>query len=427
MAEIRPFRAIRYAARETSALIAPPYDVLDAPDKAALLAKSDRNIVAIDLPHTPPKEAGPESAYAAAATTLAAWQRDGTLVQEAAPAIYVYHQRFTVGGRSYLRRKFFARLRLEEFGAGQVFPHEQTFGGPKEDRLRLTRATRCNLSPIFGLYTDPRDEVAGALQRSIARDPDVRATADGVENLLWIITNAEAIREATRLMNDKAIFIADGHHRYGTALNYRRELTQQRGGLAPDDPANHVLCVFAAMEDPGAIILPTHRVLADLPDLGARLALALTADFELLPAETGDAENFAAGLGRFGPQAIGLYDGAAGRFAVLRPRETDLLNRYEPRRQPAWRKLSYAILHRAVIDEVVTPKFNAGKPPTIHYVKPLADAVAEARQTRGVAFLMQPCTMDELRAVCTAGELMPQKTTFFYPKLATGMVINPLE
>lgn len=434
MADIHAFRAIRYPQKDQSNLVAPPYDILDAPDKAALLKKSDRNIVAIDLPHTPPKEAGPDSAYAAAATTLTNWLKDGTLKQDDKPAIYVYHQHFRVEHRDFIRKMFFARLRLEEFGQGHVFPHEQTFGGPKEDRLKLTRATRCNVSPIFGLYTDPANTIAAILDAAATRDPDVRASLDNVESRLWIVSDQAAIEKVRTMMKDKSIFIADGHHRYGTALNYRKEVAAAKS-LAPDDPVNFVLCVFASMEDPGAIIQPTDRVLLDVPDLAAKLEAALADTFNfthLHSSKPGEGALFAANatqalLPRTSPQAIGLFDGPTGRSSILTPKDPDFLKQLEPSRAPAWRKLSYTILHRYILDEVIIPKLLNGKPPTIHYIRKLEDTVAEAKQHRGLAFLMQPCTMTELREVCTAGELMPQKTTYFYPKLATGLVLNPLD
>ncbi len=424
MADISAFRAIRYPQNDQSALVAPPYDILDAPEKAALLKQSHHNIVAIDLPHTPPKEAGPDTEYAAAAATLEAWLRDGTLVQDARPAIYVYHQHFRVESRDYVRKMFFARLRLEEFGSGHVFPHEQTFGGPKEDRLKLTRATRCNLSPIFGLYTDATNGIARVLDAAASRDPDVVARLDSVESRLWVLSDTATIEKVRGLMKNNAIFIADGHHRYGTALNYYKEIAATQS-IAPDDPVNFVLCAFGSMEDPGAIIQPTDRVLLDVPELFGRLQSALADSFEWTPF-AGDAAELLKGLPKSGPQAIGVLDGVSGKLAVIRPRDADFLKRLEPNRAAAWRKLSYAILHRSILDEFIVPKLLNGRAPTIHYIRKLADTISESKQHRGVAFLMQPCTMTELRDVCTAGELMPQKTTYFYPKLATGLVINPL-
>jgi len=429
VAEIQPLRAIRYRASDLGSRVAPPYDILDAPEKKALLACDRQNIVAVDLPHTPPKEAGPEAEYAAAARTLKTWLNDGTLARDEAPALYVYYQRFAVAGRPYVRRMFFARLRLEPFGSGRVFPHEQTFGGPKEDRLRLMRATRCQLSPIFGLYPDAANRTAAALDAAVQREPDAFADADEVENRLWTVRDPAVIGRVREEMSPRAVYIADGHHRYTTALNYRDESAAAAPGgrLPPDHPAHFVLTVFLAMEDPGALILPTHRVVVDRPGLGSELPAALADRFEWLSTDAKDAATCAAALPAHGPQSIGVFDGASGGFAVMRPKDPDFLSALEPSRAAAWRRLSYAILHRYVIDEVLTRRLGGGTAPAIHYVKPLADAVAEARAARGVAFLMQPCAMAELRAVCAAGELMPQKTTYFFPKLATGLVLNPLD
>jgi uncharacterized protein (DUF1015 family) len=443
MADIQALRAIRYARAEQSSVVAPPYDILDADDKAALLAKDAHNIVAVDLPHAPAKEAGPDAVYAEAAERLRRWLAEGVLARDEQPGLYVYHQHFRIEGRAFVRKMFFARLRLEEFGRGQVFPHEQTFGGPKEDRLKLTRATRCNVSPIFSLYSDPENRVAAAFETAVRSGPAATATQDGVENKLWCVSEEGKIAAVREMMSPRPVFIADGHHRYGTALNYRQSLTEALGGMAAatgshadsstrsgplsdDDPANFVLTVFCAMEDPGAVILPTHRVLTEPAISAEQLRAALADRFEWTPAGERDAAACAARLAQHGPQAVGVYDGAADAFAVVRPKEPDLLREFEPGRAPAWRRLSYAILHGYIIDECITPRLNGGQPPAIQYVKPLPDALRAARETGSVAFLMQPCTMAELRDVCTAGELMPQKTTYFYPKLATGFVINPL-
>lgn len=429
MAEIHPFRAIRYREHNVSALIAPPYDVLDTADKQALLARSNRNVVAIDLPQCPAKTAGPQKVYDAAAKSYEDWIADGTLQRDPRAGLYVYHQSYTHGLRSYTRRKFFARLRLEEFGAGQVFPHEQTFGGPKEDRLLLTRATKANLSPIFGLFPDAKNEIAAAFDAAIRSEPPTaEATMDGVEHRLWAVGDPMVTDKVVRMMRDKPVFIADGHHRYGTALLYRAERARSGAGLSNDDPANFVLCVFAGMEDPGLLILPTHRVLCDLPTIAASgLGDALEQHFEVTHApDVREGPALAEMLPRFGPLAMGAFVAGEGRSFVFAPRDPDLLARYEPNRKPAWRKYGLSILHRYVIDEVVRPKFAGGREITIHYIKDAAGAAADARTHHGVSFIVQPTTMTELRDMCTAGELMPQKSTFFFPKLATGMVINPL-
>jgi len=428
MAEVQPFRAIRYAGAEISNVIAPPYDILSDADKQALLRKDGRNIVAIDLPHTPPKSAGPNSAYERAAGEMTRWLDIQVLVRDRAPALYAYHQTYQLGGETLTRKKFFARLRLEPFGTGHLFPHEQTFGGPKEDRFKLTQATRCNMSPIFGLYPDEKNEVAALIESAIQRPPDQKGALDGIENKLWAITDEQVVQQIQRKMADKAIFIADGHHRYGTALNYRDHVVSELGGLPLNDPANYVLAVLCSMEDPGATIQPYFRTIVDLPCVGAGdLHAALSPNFAWTAADKpSSAEELAMLLAARGPQSLALYIAQGGACATVTPSITDLLAAYEPDRKPAWRKSPYAIFHRYIVDEVVVPKFNGGKPLILHYHKNMEDAMKDADASKGIAILMPATTMQQLREICTAGELMPQKSTYFYPKLATGMVINPL-
>lgn len=428
MSAIQPIPAIRYApigaSNDVSTRLAPPYDVVDAAGRRALLERDARNFVQIDLPHVPAKEAGPAPVYEAAADQFRAWLADGTLIHESRPALYAYHQHFRHDGVEHVRKMFFARLRLEEFGRGSVFPHEQTFGGPKEDRLRLTQATRCNLSPIFGVYEDGRNVVAGRIERDLASNPLLRGTLDGVENRVWAISESRAIDDVQALMHEKAIFIADGHHRYGTSLNYRIWLAQQQGTLPDNHPANYVLCVFCAMEDAGLLILPTHRVLPGLKITSA--ALASDSRLDLLPLAATLADAAVRELAGLGPQAVGFFAAAEGRYFAIRPRQADLLRSYEAAHSDAWRALGLAFLHAYLLDRRVTPEFCGGKNPEIHYVKAAGPAVDEARQTGGSVFLLQPTTMAEMRAVCRAGDLMPQKSTYFYPKLATGLIVNPL-
>lgn len=428
MCEIQPFSAIRYATtpenRDLSTRIAPPYDVLDQAAKDALLAGDERNFVKIDLPHMPPKAAGPPAVYAEAAQQLRAWIDDGTMVRDNAPCVYVYHQRFTHDGREYTRRMFFARLRLEPFGEGSVFPHERTFGGPKEDRLALTKATNCNMSPIFGLYPDPSNAVSAVLEQVTAGEPIARATQDGVENLLWAAAEKATIEQVRKLMADKAVYIADGHHRYGTAMLYRDWLVELKGELPPEHPANFVLSVFCAMEDPGLLILPTHRVLPGV--VLTAVQLKHDADVEVAHLLAEKAAEVPEKLAKFGPQAVGMWNAEEQGFFMMRPNDENLLAKLEPEHSPAWHKLGLAFLHAFIIQRRVAKQLG-GKQPEVRYVKDAAVAVELARETKGTALLMQPTTMQELRDVCTAGDLMPQKSTFFYPKLVSGLVVNPLD
>jgi uncharacterized protein (DUF1015 family) len=425
LSTIRPLTAIRYSTTggvDISTRLSPPYDVLDQADKQRLLARDDRNFVRIDLPHVPAKQAGPAEVYDAAGRQLRAWLTDGTLIRDKVPALYVYHQAYRHDGVRYVRKKFFARLRLEPFGAGSVYPHERTFGGPKEDRLRLMQATNANLSPIFGVFEDSGDTIARRLDSAAGGDPLACGTIDDVEHRLWAIRDQAVIADVATLMAGRATYIADGHHRYGTSLMYRDWLVSKGGRLPEEHPANYVLCVFCAMEDAGLLILPTHRVLP-----GAAVSLELLerdSALQVVRLNCGDAVAAAALVPEHGPQAVGVFSG--GGFAVIRPRRADLLKSLEPEHTPAWHALALAFLHAYVLERLVKPQVCGGRDPEIHYVKSLEAAVDEARRSRGCAFILQPTTMAELRGVCSAGDLMPQKSTYFYPKLASGLVVNPL-
>ena len=429
MPEIAPFRALRYDtgrfSADVSKVIAPPYDVLEAEDKATLLARSDKNIVAVDLPHVPPKKAGPDAVYAQAAELFNRWKSEGTLALDPKPALYVYHQVYEHGGRSYTRKKFFARMRIEAFGEGTVFPHEQTFGGPKEDRFKLMRATQCQMSPIFGLYNDPENAISKLLDPG-SRTPDMTADMQGVGNRLWVLHDPAAIDAVCKAFSGRAVYIADGHHRYGTALNYRDTLLKEKRNLPNDHPARFVLVGLCAMEDPGCIILPTHRTVSGFGYLNTDDIIGVLGNgLELSRVQTApeDAEKL---LQPDSPYDVVLYVPDGERVLTARFTHRDLLAQLAPQRSDAWRKLDLAYLHCCLIDELITSRAMAGTEPTVHYFKVTQAALDDARQTGGIAFITKACTMEELRAVSHAGDLMPQKSTFFYPKLATGLVINPL-
>lgn len=408
MADFRPFQAIRYdfdkLDRNLSNVLAPPYDVLDQADKDALLARSRHNIVAIDLPFLPPKRLGPQEAYDKAAITMYKWLDEGVLIRESQPAIYVYHQIFEHGGKTFTRKKMLANLRCEPFNAGVILPHEQTFGGPKEDRLALMKATRTQLSPIFGLYTDADDVIGNALASAINRDPDAVGTLDGVENRVWIVTDPAVLKKVTGEMADKKIFIADGHHRYSTALMYRDEVEREQGQLAPNHPANFTMFVLGSMDDPGSLILPYPRVLQQANCSTLALAQNWGDAVQLVPK---------------GEHDMILFDGADGSEIPLKFAHRERLDDLAPEQSEAWRKLDVAYLHRYLIDEFLTE-------PSIKYVKSIDMAKQAAKDEHGIALLINATPMEHLRDVSIAGDLMPQKSTYFHPKIATGITLNAL-
>src|SRR5436190_13350837 len=273
MADIRAFRAYRYDLGRVGALgdvIAPPYDVIDPALQDALYRRSPYNVVRLILNKEEPGDNDNSNRYTRAAGCLRDWQREGVLVQDSARALYVYHQDFEVEGKRYTRRGFMARARLEPFGQGKVFPHEETLAGPKADRLKLFRATAMNLSQIFGLYPDADGAVQAQLDATVGRALPLEATDHlGVVSRLWPVTDQKVVSAVTGLIGPKPVFSADGHHRYETRLRYLEE--RRAAGEVRDDEAapNFVLMMLVSMSDPGLIILPTHRLVSGLPALTA--------------------------------------------------------------------------------------------------------------------------------------------------------------
>lgn len=432
MANVRPFRGIRYSAaagRDVSDLIAPPYDVLDDADKSRLLAKSPYNIVAVDLPHVPPKTLGPDSAYASAAATMQLWLDRGVLVRDARPAFYPYEQSYAHNGKTYARRGLIGLVRLTPFGV-DVIPHERTYPGPIEDRLRLMQTTAAQLSPVFGLFRDPSNEITQLLFAHTSM-PDAIATMDGVTHKLWDVIDAEVDQRVVDLFADKKIYIADGHHRYTTALHYQRLAEQQHGGPLPEDhPANYAMFVLVGFDDPGLIVLPTHRLLGGIAGWNAEAFVALASKyFEVTPTpyRAEHLPEVAGMLAGFGPGTMAMFDRASGRVWKLLLRDHARMKSLEPAQSDAWRRLDVAVLRRLVIDDLIIRQLNNGTDPKLAYT-PDASQVAKklADESLDVAFLLQSTPVTALADLGDHGEVMPQKSTYFYPKPATGLVLNAL-
>lgn len=427
MAEIRPFAALHYnlatLGQDLSKVIAPPYDVLNEQQLGHFAAVSDHNIVHVDLPYFPPGQAGPDAVYRAASRQLQGWVASRALVQDPDRRFYRYRQDFTFAGKSYSRLCMFAVLRLSAFGTGQVFPHEQTFGGPIADRLKLMQATSCQLSPIFGLVQAPLHEML----RSLPADAKGawRADLDGVHHEVTPIRDARAIEQLCSTVASLPVYIADGHHRYKTAMAYRDWLIEQNGPLPADHPANFVMLGLMAMQDPGNLVLPTHRVVEGLSP--ERLASLRQASDAMVKWQS---------LGKISPQQaeakLAAEKGKAFVFATGEPVEAwmatltkdELPAEYATDRSKAFRNLALSFLHRWLIESVLNK--DGREPVKIRYTHDTTEAYTAAGAQTG-AILVQPCTMAELMAVCDANDTMPQKSTYFYPKLGTGLVLNNLK
>jgi uncharacterized protein (DUF1015 family) len=433
VAQIHPLAGIHYARTpklDFSSVIAPPYDVLDDKAKATLQKRHPDNIVTVDLPFLPPKSVGPDAVYAQASATFDSWLHAGILTRDPHPALYPYTQSFQRRGRTFHRRGFIALVRLSPFGEGEVVPHEKTYPGPIEDRLKLMHATGMQLSPIFGLFNDPRNEVTSLLYASLAK-PMLSGTLDGVQNDLWHVHDGQTENQVIDLMKDRPIYIADGHHRYTTALQYQKDLEKQNGGpLPPNHPANFCMFVLVGMQDDGLLILPTHRLIGGLANFNIEAFQQVAGDaFEVIPTPftPQQTSQLAGKLISEPPHTFGLYDGLTKRSYLLRARQPDVLAALEPGQSTAWRHLDVAILQRYLVDQVFQPAFGAGKELTRGYT---ADAAEVATQVDGqkyqVGLLLKPTPLHALEELAQYGEVMPQKSTYFSPKLATGMLMYPL-
>lgn len=433
MAQIRPFAGVRFARKngaDISRMIAPPYDVLSEQDRSILQAMDPHNIVNIDLPHVPPKSAGPDEVYDRANIHLQAWLKTGILERGHRPALYPYAQSYDHGGRNFHRRGFIALVRLSPFGEGQVVPHEKTYAGAIEDRMKLMQYTGMQLSPIFGLYSDGRNEVTGMLYHDLGK-PELSASMNGVQNDLWSVTDGELENRVIDWMKHKPVYIADGHHRYTTALQYQKLTAQEHGGtLPPAHPANFCMFVLVGMQDDGLLILPTHRLIGGMAGFDINVfanKVRGTFDVAKLPASPGNLPATLEALDREPPHTFVLYDGATKSTYYLRLSNPDVLKALEPNQSDAWRRLDVAILQRYLLDEVLTPNF-ATKELARGYTH---DAGSIASQVDGknyqIAIMLRATPLHALEELGKHGEVMPQKSTYFYPKLATGMVMYPLK
>jgi uncharacterized protein (DUF1015 family) len=414
MADVELLRAVHYDVARAGALadlVAPPYDVIDGPERAALAARSPYNVVEIDLP------VGADP-YLHAGELYARWRAEGVLVRDRVPALWAHEQTYRgTDGRTRTRRGFFARVRVEEYGPGRIRPHERTHPGPREDRLRLTRATAANLSPIFALHSDPQGTAMAALAPAMDGMPWGEVTdGDGTVHRLWRVGDAApgaAVRDA---LAGAELLIADGHHRYETARVYADEI----GG---EGEHRYVLACLVALEDPGLSVFPTHRLVGGL-DAARRDALeaAITRDFaaaavardELTP-PPGDA-----------PLELGYLD--AGRSLRLRLRDQAIADRALAPMPAPYRRLDTGVLEALLLkgalgmsDDDISHLNGLG------YARDAAEAQAAVDSgAYDVAFLMRPTPVELVREIAAAGVNMPPKSTFFFPKLLTGLLFNPL-
>lgn len=473
MPDISAFRGIRYDLGHVGSLsdvVAPPYDVIDSALQNQLYKSHPANCVRLILNRDEQGDDSTSNRYTRASRFLRNWLREGVLFVESDPALYVYHQQFEEGGQTFTRRGFMCRTRLERFGEGNIHPHEQTHGGAKADRLKLWQATKANLSQIFGLYPDPENEAQQILDRAIAGQTPYEATDHlGVRHRIWTVTDVQTITAVTGTMGGKPIYIADGHHRYETACTYRDELAARQGGLDREHPANFVLMMCVSTRDSGMLVLPTHRLFRGLPPItSSQLRERLGDAFTLEHAGQGPqrATTLWEEIELEGEQGtLGLYTAEDEQWVLARitDRGRAKLATVSGAQSTDWQGLGVSILHRLVIDTLLAPAFQApvsgapaseapasGAPaslewslPAPKYVRAIEEVVdglthgdsvgrdLTGQQSTGgrfeLAAMVMPASLEHIQTVSEHGERMPAKSTYFYPKLLSGLVFNPLE
>ncbi|MBV9606603.1 MAG: DUF1015 domain-containing protein [Solirubrobacterales bacterium] len=417
MADVEALRALHYDLDRTGGLqsvIAPPYDVIGPEQRTELESRSPYNVVRIDLPVG-------DRPYDAAAEQLRDWRAQGVIVRDEQPALWVLEQDFTgPDGTLRQRRGFLARVRVEEYGPGRIRPHERTHPGPKQDRLNLTRATRANLSPIFSLFDDPNQAATEAVQRATQTDPWGQATdEDGTVNRLWRITDPGQLAQITSATQSAELLIADGHHRYETARVYAEEV----GG---EGPHRYVLMCLVALEDPGLTVFPTHRLLRDLrPDQHETLADALRENFEV--ARLGSTQELAPAYGQ--PVRMGYIDAHFRQPIMLTLKDQAIADRALADHAEPYRRLDTAVLEALILKGALNMTDDdidhmAG----LDYARDFEHALSLVESgARDAAFFLAPTPIEEVRAVAAAGESMPPKSTYFFPKVPTGLLFNPLD
>ena len=428
MPTILPFRALGYAPGlrgKLDLLFAPPYDVLTPAQRDALAARHPRAIVHLDLPRAP---AG-EDPYRASATLLGEFIRDGTFVRESRPAFYVIEQRYrSPSGEERVRRGFFARLKLEPLEGGIVIPHERTHHEARLDRRRLLAATRTHLSAVFLLHPDPGGEVAGLMQEKAATG-ELFAEARDQEGTVSRVGRLDGGRDAAFLIERLSAtwaLIADGHHRYESALAYRDE----RRASGPAD-AETVLACFCSLEDSGLSIFPIHRLVHSLGGLDAEgFRARLSELFSITPVDTEDALRAALSERRGRPGAFGMALSGHSGLLLLQWKEGAGLDRMEMASIPGpLRGLDVILLHRLVFEGIlgITPEAQA-RQLNLDYVKDAREVFDRVRQGRAqIGLVLNPTRIEQVVDVARSGLRLPQKSTYFYPKVPTGLVLDPLD
>jgi uncharacterized protein (DUF1015 family) len=442
MATILPFKGLRYnpeKIKDISQVITPPYDVISEKERDGYYEVHPSNVIRLILGKEYPGDDQSKNKYTRSAEFFDTWRREEILTQEAEPALYIYAQEFTLSGKKYIRRGFISLVKLEDFKTGEIYPHEHTLAKPKEDRMNLMKACKSNLSQVFTFFEDDGGKISNLLHKVSEGDSGASVTPDidftdnyGVRNLLWVIKDNKVIDELTLQMKNRALFIADGHHRYETALFYRDLM--KSSGEKPDSngiyPSDYVMMMCVSMEDPGLQILPTHRLARNVKDLDPeKIKKSLNEVFDI--SDMGSDCSVETLTQKLSEDAhkhkLAMYIGEEDKkFYILTLRDEKLLDPILTDEYTEWKFIDTGILHGVIFDRVLGIQAkNISKSESVKYIQGIENSVASVNKGEyQIAFFLNPTKIDQISNIALKRHKMPPKATYFYPKLMTGMVIR---
>lgn len=426
MAEIKPFKGMRYntfLAGKIGELCCPPYDIISEEERLGYIAENEYNVIRLELP----KEGG--DVYKTAGEVLDMWRNTGVLVHEIKPAVYIYEEEFNAYNKRSSVKGIIVRVRVEEFSKGVILPHEFTLSKAKADRFNLMKATNCNFSQIYALYMDEEHTTLKTIDRLSDRKPDQKFTDnDHVTHKLWIITDEKVIEKLVNDFADRKLYIADGHHRYETALNYRN-YCRENGISKEGDPQDYQMMYLVDMQHPGLVVFPTHRMVRDLESFDKDEVLKGCEEYFDITKFTsvGNINSELAKQYKQGKKAFGFYCGT-GEWYLLVLKDIEVMADVLPDLSEASQQLDVSVLHSLILEKTMgIDKENMANQINLTYTKFFEEAIMKVDKGEfQCSFILNPTRVTEIRDVAAAGEKMPQKSTYFYPKMITGMVMNDL-
>lgn len=424
MAVIKAFKGMRYSknAGEIKELCCPPYDIISDSQREEYLKKNPNNIIRLELPKG-------KNPYKDAADILKMWQENGILIKEEKPAVYIYEEEFTAYNKRKGIKGIIVRVKLEEFSKGIILPHEFTLSKAKVDRFNLMKATNCNFSQIYALYMDETHTTLNTIDKHSQDKADLEFTDnDNVTHRLWIITDEGVIAKLVSDFTDRKLYIADGHHRYETALNYRN-YCREKGISKEGDSQDYQMIYLVDMEHPGLVVFPTHRLVRDLESFNKESILNECKEYFEIEEKT-DVENMERELDvlyKQGKKAFGFFCGGKN-WVLLTLKDFTPIIKLLPNLSKASQELDVTVLHTLILEKIFKiDKENMANQINLTYTKYFEEAIEGVNSGKfQCAFILNPTRVTEIRDVALAGEKMPQKSTYFYPKMITGLVMNEL-